>query len=539
MAIKTRVEKRGEQYYLYRLTPYWDPEKKQGRQKKEYLGPCDADGNLVEARRRTLPPAPAERPYRSAIVGPYDFLFRLSERIGLRERLSETFGKENAVQILSMAILRITDPDSLRTVRDTIETTSLQLQIGEGSYSSQRLSELLDAIGENDSGRGLFYESCLADDDTTVFDTSVLQSSSKLMDMLENGRKTHKTGLPQVNLGLVHSLRTGLPVMMKLFPGSISDVSTVKGLVATLRSMGSKHVTLVMDRGFYSESNIAFLESQDACDYLVPLRGGTNLYKDCITAAKDDLENPVCMFSFHGRTESYSDRRIEWPYETSARRADGTSVSELRVLVFLNTEREKEERDTFVSRMEEAERLASETVWKGETVAVSDIFRGKLEGMETLFDFSEGEKGKVLLKRKRNAMTFAMRNFGKVVFLTNMEQSPKEILELYRSRDEDEKEFESLKDDMEGGIQYVHGINAAKGLLFVQFIGLSLRMFMRRMMDDTMKGLGIPMILKRLRSLTATELRTGWMINEVPKKCRDIYEHFGLEVPTEETLVRR
>ena len=136
-------------------------------------------------------------------------------------------------------------------------------------------------------------------------------------------------------------------------------------------------------------------------------------------------------------------------------------------------------------------------------------------------------------------MTFAMRNFGKVVFLTNMEQSPKEILELYRSRDEDEKEFESLKDDMEGGIQYVHGINAAKGLLFVQFIGLSLRMFMRRMMDDTMKGLGIPMILKRLRSLTATELRTGWMINEVPKKCRDIYEHFGLEVPTEETLVRR
>ena len=82
-----------------------------------------------------------------------------------------------------------------------------------------------------------------------VFDTSVLQSSSKLMDMLENGRKTLRTGLPQVNLDLVHSLRTGLPVMMRLFPGSISDVSTVKGLVATLRSIGSKHVSLVMDRG--------------------------------------------------------------------------------------------------------------------------------------------------------------------------------------------------------------------------------------------------------------------------------------------------
>lgn len=316
MATKTVVEKRGGRYYLYRLTPYWDKEKRQGRQRKEYIGPCDASGNILEERRRHLPPAPVGRPYRSVTVGPYDLLYRLSERIGLRERLAGVFGEEDAARILSMAILRITDPDSLRTVEDSMEATSLPLQIGGGQYSSQRLSELMDAIGRNDAGRGMFYETCLGDDDTAVFDTSVLQSSSKLMDMLENGRKTRKTGLPQVNLGLVHSLRTGLPVMMRLFPGSISDVSTVRGLVARLRSMGSKHVSLIMDRGFYSESNMAFLESQEGCDYLLPLKGGTDLYKECITAAKDDLENPVCMFSFHGRTECFSDRKIPWPYRT-------------------------------------------------------------------------------------------------------------------------------------------------------------------------------------------------------------------------------
>lgn len=128
-------------------------------------------------------------------------------------------------------------------------------------------------------------------------------------------------------------------------------------------------------------------------------------------------------------------------------------MKELRVLVFLNTEREKEERDTFVSRMEEAERTALETEWKGEAAAVSEIFRGRLEGMESLYDIARSENGTVALSRKRNAMTFAMRNFGKVVFLTNMDRSPKDILELYRTRDEDEKEFETLKDDMEGGIQ--------------------------------------------------------------------------------------
>lgn len=538
MPTKTRVEKRGNKHYLYKLTPYWDPVKKQGRQKKEYIGPCDENGNIIESRRRPVS-AKDERPYRSATVGPYDLLFKLSETIGLRRRLASFFGEEDASRILSLGILRITDPDSLRSVRDTMNTTALEMLLGEGAYESQRLSELLDDIGSNDSARNLFYESCMDSDDVAVFDTSVLQSSSEQMDMLENGRGTRKTGLPQVNLGLVHSLKTGLPVMMKLFPGSISDVSTVKGMISRLRSMGASTVALVMDRGFYSESNIAFLESQGDCRYLIPVRGGTDLHKDWITAAKEDLENPVNMFPFHERTESFSDRRVEWPYGTAATLPDGSAVKELRVLTFLNTDREKEERDAFISRIAEAERIASETEWKGEAVAISDIFRGRLEGLERHFDVSEGEDGKVLLTRRRNSMTFAMRNFGKVVFVTNMDCSPADILELYRKRDEDEKEYESLKDDMDGGIRYVHSLDAAKGLLFVQFVGLSMRMLMRQSMDEEMRALGIPMILKRLRSLTATNLRSGWVINEVPKKCRDIYGHFGLPLPDDSMFRRR
>jgi len=536
MATKDYVEKRGSKYYLYRVTPYWDKEKKQGRKKKEYLGPCDESGNMIESRRRALPQVPYERPYRSVTVGPYDFLLKLSDKIELRKRLTDVFGNKKGNQILSMGIMRITDHDSLRLIEDTVETTPFPMLLGDMDYSSQRLSEELEDLGKNDSGRGQFYESCIQEDDTAVFDTSVLQSSSKLMDMLENGRKTSKTGLPQVNLGLVHSLRTCLPVMMRLFPGSISDVSTVKNLIGRLRSMGSKHVSLVMDRGFYSESNIAFLESQADCDYLIPLKGGTDLYKECITAANDDLENPVNMFHFHGCTEYYSDRKIDWPYETRAFGPDGTEVKKLRILVFLNTVRANEEKDTFSERIFEVESAASETEWKDEPTAISEIFKGRLEGMEKLFDISRKDDGKVALTRRRNALTFAMRNFGKVVFLTNMESPPEEILELYRKRDEDEKAFEMLKDDMDGGIQYVHSIESAKGMLFIQFIGLSIRMYMRRTMDDDMKKLGIPMILKRLRSLTATELRTGWVINEIPKKCRDIYKHFGLDLPTAESL---
>ena len=75
-----------------------------------------------------------------------------------------------------------------------------------------------------------------------------------------------------------------------------------------------------------------------------------------------------------------------------------------------------------------------------------------------------------------------------------------------------------------GEIQYVHSREAAEGILFVQFIALSIRKYMRQRMNKEMQALDIPKILKRLRLMNATQLRSGWYINEIPKECRDIYE---------------
>ena len=82
-----------------------------------------------------------------------------------------------------------------------------------------------------------------------------------------------------------------------------------------------------------------------------------------------------------------------------------------------------------------------------------------------------------------------------------------------------------------GRIQYVHSREAAEGILFVQFIALSIRKYMRQRMNKEMQALDIPKILKRLRLMNATQLRSGWYINEIPKKCRDIYEAFGIQLP--------
>ena len=82
-----------------------------------------------------------------------------------------------------------------------------------------------------------------------------------------------------------------------------------------------------------------------------------------------------------------------------------------------------------------------------------------------------------------------------------------------------------------GDKQYTHSREVAEGIQFVQFVALSMIKYMCQRMDKRMQALDIPRILKRLKSTNATQLRSGQYINEIPKKCRDIYGAFGLQLP--------
>ena len=62
--------------------------------------------------------------------------------------------------------------------------------------------------------------------------------------------------LPQINLAMLFGQKSKLPVCYKRMPGSITDVSTLKNFIKTLDYLNLSQLHLVMDRGFYSKTNI-------------------------------------------------------------------------------------------------------------------------------------------------------------------------------------------------------------------------------------------------------------------------------------------
>lgn len=531
------VQRIGNNYYLYAVEGQWDPEKRNSRQKRTYIGPCDKDGNLKPSKRkRGIPSSGTDNdmqnriPLKAYCFGTYDVLYRVASSCHITESLYHAFDRNEADIILAMAIMTVADPCSLRTMEDAMESTYLGRLIGTDiSMTSQRLSESLSYIGSDDDSRYRYAEHMLNDSDVVIFDTTVLLTESKGMGMAEMGRKAKKVGMPQVNMGFVHSLKYGMPCHMKLFPGSINDVTTIMNLAEEMPLLCRSVSMIVMDRGFYSERNIRKLYSKDI-GFLMPIPSGKRIFKTAISKSRKDLENPVNTFRFNGRTESYSDMTMEMPFRDIID-GNGDPIGNIRVLVFLNFDREKDELDTLYEDLDIIEsRVKNDMAYDEDNI--SAVFYGKTK-RRSLFTIGKDGNGNLVLERNRNAITFAARNCGKLVLLTTSKEEPKKVLDIYTQRNWIEVDYGILKTYLEGGLDYVRSDVSAKGLMFIQMVATAIRMRLSDMMRDTdLKDMGIPMMIRRLNTLHVCEDASGRRLSEITRKHRTIYEILGFGEPT-------
>ena len=77
----------------------------------------------------------------------------------------------------------------------------------------------------------------------------------------------------------------------------------------------------------------------------------------------------------------------------------------------------------------------------------------------------EGEKKQSDLTEERNKL-------GKFAILSNLRSDPKEIYELYKSREEVEVAFDAMKNELENDKSYLHTTDGLRGYFFVSFISL-------------------------------------------------------------------
>ena len=508
------VQKIKGKHYLYESEGVWDPEKKQCRQKRTYIGPCDENGILLPEKQRNIL-------VESRTFGQYHLLFELAKQSGISHALSDAFGIDDGMRILALAILRISCPKTLRNIGHQLDETFVrELLDTDDPFTSQYLSSFLSRTGKKEDFVAKYTKALMNDDETVILDLTSFCSSSKLYDMLEYGDDYRRTKLPQVSFGLVHSMTRNMPIWYRLFPGSIADKATLKGMLVAISELGSGACHAVMDRGFYSPDNLMFMLENDI-GFTIPMPFNLKTAKTLVSESNRPLDDPTCA---HVVKDSVV--RI---WETRCEAVGGRNV---RTIVYLDENRRTEQQNTLFSRVEDFERRMSGTDWHPNIMKEAAKNRND-RGLLKMVSLSKGPDGTVAVERKRNAMSFELNKCGKIIILTTSDDDALDVLVRYRLRNEAEKLFETLKDELDGGVNYLSSHDSVSGMIFAEFVSVSLRYVLaERLRGAELPGkVWIPDVLGLMNKLKITYMNGKWRLNEVSKKQREMYSALGVPIP--------
>ena len=507
----TRIKVINGKEYLYEITPYYDKEKKQIRQKSKYLGK-NLNGVPVKVRSKD------QIPRKVLSYGEFVPLQKIAEDLNLENILSETLHANEIWPVLSLAMNYVIRPRALTHIQSWYEGTILTEDHPDLPLSSQSLSRLLSRIGEStanlDFSRALIQR--ISTSRTLIYDITSLSSYSQKIDLLEYGYNRDGFDLPQVNLSLIVDKDLGIPLMYDVYPGSIVDVSTLKNTIKKINAQGVRNYTLIMDRGFFSTANVEELVSSNL-SFIIPPASTLKSVKEAISAIHSSIDDPQYLKLHQKEPIFVMPVNIE------------IGEIHLKGYAYYDQRREQQERNTLYKRLYDLmERLKSVNLkpWMNPGEVFREIARKDAKFIEW-----RTADGKFEVVLRKNAISQAINKLGKFILLYQGQFSWEECLSLYRGKDAVEKGFAILKNDIELMPAHVRTDNTLRGYLFITFLALILRMKLMRLMVEAglSKKFSVEGLLTELEKIKVMMLPDGQKIKtEVTKKQRQILDALNM-----------
>jgi transposase len=508
--------------YWYEETPYYNTEKKQIRHKSEYLG-RNVDGEPVKMRSAPPELKAKLKKKRSSVRSSFDYgsillLQTIMTELRLDRYLQNMMSSSEVAMLRTLAFNRIIRPMSMKNIDAWYEGTSLALESPQINLSSQRISEFLNRLGESDIPERFMSQLLegTGTKATLVYDITSLSSYSQLINLLEYGYNRDGVSLPQINLSLVLDKDKGIPVMYDIYPGSITDVSTLSNTLQKIKAHGIENYIAVMDRGFFSLSNLEELVD-NRLSFIIAAKFQLNDLKQLLTEAQKDIDDVKYLHKFN------KDTIFVKPIQYSV----GSST--VQGYLFYDPKREHSEKEALRSHLYDIrEELIKVRLKKGSNYY--SVFKEKAQGFMNFFEWQVVDN-RFEVAFKQNAVTQRMNRMGKYILFYSGDFDWMTCLTLYRERDEIEKSFKELKNEIDILPLNTHGEKTTRGFIFVAFLSLIIRTKLMNMMREAglLDKYSVELLILQLDKFRKITLADGQVIStEMTKKQRDIFQALKL-----------
>jgi len=495
--------------YRYEVEAYWDRDKKQPRQRSVYLGPKE---NARTGKLKQLAAQLVSKSY-----GNIFFLEEISKSIGLYDTLKACY-PDIYKEILLNSFYEMMGESKNYLLHHFQEEHYCD---GIKKMFSSDVSTLHLTLGRDEQGKMEFTKRWIEKVNPKhgiYYDITSFSSYSTKNEFVEWGYNRDGENLPQINPGMVCCQKTGLPFFYNVYPGSIVDVTTIINFIKYLKIYNLQDLFLIMDKGFFSVSNISgLIESDRKLSLIIPLPFSLKLSKELI-ANSSDIKNPQNMFLYN--------EEILFHKTVPTLIAGHTFDAH----IFFNEKAEVDMRHLFFSKL-----LAYESKIKTNKPEDEEAFETYLnqevpDSYKKYFQFEAAEKTVVRNETKINEYLLKS---GFYILVTNREKLQKEeVLSFYRDKDGVEKIFDTTKNELDTNRLRSHSKTAAEGRLFVKFIATIIYQQITKVMreKDMFKKFSVIELLKELskiKRIAVPEIEP--FTSECSKTQKDILAKFNIK----------
>jgi transposase len=210
-------------------------------------------------------------------------------QLAMELNLNYLLGKHHK-PIIALLIAHLICKGSILRISDWIKHSTVTEVIGVEELSTDMLYRALDYLEECDFGKveqsiSQYWKEIAEDDNKSfVLDvTDTYYSGSRDDSFARRGKDGRVSKLVQIGLGV--SFKNGFPIFHKSYSGNISNIKILEDLMRVMASRGID--SIIMDRGFYSESNVNDL-NRLKIKMIVGVKQSIGIKKDLLATIERD-----------------------------------------------------------------------------------------------------------------------------------------------------------------------------------------------------------------------------------------------------------
>ncbi|MDD2710060.1 MAG: transposase [Verrucomicrobiae bacterium] len=564
--------KRGR-VYAYQTTTLWNPKKKHTFQRRVYLGRLDPHTHKVipgRQRGEETGPGLALSQLKKAVAaggdtvlkllhatrgkgqtnktsqvldaspiaevaepGAFHVVGQIAAATGLEATLQRVLGQRAAAQLLLLAAYQLTQATPLYLARSWMERILGATVLAKQGFCGD--GDLLEQLGADTPRRMKLLREWAAQRKhprALVYDITSISTYSQLLDLAEYGYNRDGESLAQVNLALVHDRADGLPLFYRVLPGSISDVSTLKLTDELMREFGFRDFHFVMDRGFFSQSNLAaMLNHNTGFTMAIPLN--STQARNFIRQRRASIGKAKNAFAWQGLPMHHLGG--VWQVQLPAGKP-----AECDAHLYFDSKHKADEEGRFLGWI----LLVEERAGSEKFAFVREAFRwlndnaGALKGY---FSVRQAGENNWRIQRKNNAVAQRTGTMGLTLILTTQaRQTREEVLADYRDRDQAEKAFDIFKNENGQSRLHISTREQAEGRLLLAFLTLIVSSNLDRRMRQAglYKQYTTAEVFAELAKIRALRLANGEVkLLEISKKQRTLLEKLALPPLTPDMVI--